>query len=417
MKQHLRTKSYRNSAALAIVAVIVLSLSIGILRAFAQDQPLGYRLIEVTETEFVYQIFAFQEERRLDLSDLEVWPNIVGTEPIGLMFWNEPDLKYRLLEKGFARLRNEANSPSIYIEAQESAKQQGLGMWYVPPVESTPVPDATDSTSSKLSPIALVLGFISLIPWKSIANLALVAVGLFGGYELVMLVIGWFKRHRVTFIMAGEPATGKSWLWARLLTPNITVQELKQIESSKRVTTKSARTLPMGRFDIVPKLVDLPGRSSSDLVDQFLDQKRFRFLQKLLIPQKRVWVLLVSTTPKNNVTRDSSESDKVDTGYIREQLGALRTAAGFLGSRNVPKPDCVILCVSKFDLFATMASSDSASDEARNKVTGFFSAHIERVKLQCEQKRIPFRFVIVSALKGWDTDQILRHVESALYGK
>lgn len=243
MNYHFCTRTRRLAPSLSAITVIMAILSFGVLQAFAQSQSFAYRLIEVTENEFIYQVYAFQEERRLDLSDLEVWPDVAGTEPLRVVFWTEPDLKYRLLEKGYARLRDEANSPSQYVKAQEAAKQNGLGMWHVPAPTPTPVPVTADPTSSKSSPLAVVTGLIQMIPWRNIANLVLAGIGIFGGYELLMLIIGWFRRHRVTFIMAGEPATGKSWLWERILTPDITLNELKKIESTTVVTTRNARTL------------------------------------------------------------------------------------------------------------------------------------------------------------------------------
>lgn len=433
--------------------------------ASAQGNPpqYGYSLEQVNEGSVTYSIYKFVESKSVDISDLELAPGVIGTDPLNFIYWRMPDYKLELLKKGLARLKDSANASQEYLDAEQKAKGEGLGMWYASPTPTpTASPSSTPTTTSRptatpsatiaspstatqptatrsltattrsaptrtltptptLNSIQKLGRTITNMPWSDIvgwlAKLVLGIVGLIGGADIIQWIDQRSHRHRVLMTLMGEPSVGKTWLWTRLTDPDISEAELRKIKLSTVVNTAQATKITMGKFEIVPYLTDLPGTRPEKEIDTLLGQKKFRLLPPSLSRRKEVWLILLSTTPDSQISYQSPAAQKVDQQYVSEQLGALKTPVGFIQARSTSKPQCVLLCISKFDLFSEQEPRDSTSKEARANLELVFKNHIARVEKACHSQGIPFNVVHLSALTGAGTEDIRRYIEKALYNR
>jgi hypothetical protein len=342
----------------------------------------------------------------IDASDLEIWHDQVDKEdPLRIFYWQpQPDWKLELLNRGYARLKDEGKAPANYLEAQALAKKSGLGLWASQQPASKPSPTAESPTG--LGDIAYVL------LWVVIA-----VTGWFGGSACIQLVLAWWRRHQVPLILVGRPSTGKSWLCNRLIYPDIATSDLQRIKRTE-VSLKEKPRLkkPLGRYEVTPVYVDTPGGKAGDQVNRLIEEKGFfKWLRRVFIRTKSVWLIMLATTPETNVHEGSPEDRKVDLAYIEQQLGHLDLPVGMLSSERTPKPQMVITCIGKFDLFSSRDPNDSSSEAAKNKLRSIFLRHINRVEKECKDQGIPFQLVMCSALKGWGTNEIWRYVEKAVF--
>jgi hypothetical protein len=172
----------------------------------------------------------------------------------------------------------------------------------------------------------------------------------------------------------------------------------------------------MGRFEISPLFVDLPGGKAGEQVNQLFDTKRwYKYLVRLFIGQKTVWIILLSTVQRTDIDKNHSWEQKLDLAYIEQQLGYLDLPLGILGSKESIKPKMVIACIGKFDLFSDKPPDDSSSEKTKKQVENVFLRHLSRIESECKAQNIPFRKVICSALMGWGVDDINRYISNALF--
>jgi hypothetical protein len=115
-------------------------------------------------------------------------------------------------------------------------------------------------------------------------------------------------------------------------------------------------------------------------------------------------------TTARAVTRSSSREEKIDELFIQQQLGYLNLPIGMLLADRVPKPQMVIIAISKSDLF-----SEKDARDAEATIGGIFRMHIASVQKACAGRKIPSRVVYCSALEGWNTDVVLRCIESSVF--
>ena len=345
----------------------------------------------------------------VDLSGLEIWNGALGKDdPFDSIYWTEPDWKLEMLRRGFARLKDERNAQAKYVEAQTNAKNARHGLWSslpAPPLPSPslPEPESRWGTLKKAFYVVVVVVF-GVTSW-------------FGGSAIIKLIRDWRRRHRVPLILLGRPSTGKTWLYTRLIDPDVSTQELRTIRRSDVATRKKMpKSKPMGRYEIIADYYDNPGNKPGYQVDRLLEEKGFlKRIGRLLIPTKSVWMITLATTPDVSVSNNSPAEAKVDEAYIREQLGHLDLPLGMLSSKRTPKPQMVITCINKFDLFAERDAKDSTSENAENSLRSIFLPHIKRVEEECKSQRIPFKLVMCSALRGWGAPEVWKQVEKAIF--
>lgn len=370
--------------------------------------------------------YDFRSTRSLNVPEIEIWSKKLDTEdPSGFFYWDaEPDLKYTLLRQGLARLKDPTSASIEYIDAEIEAKSKRIGIWADPPQSSNPPPPSSPDPSSSPSSDETHRSFVDKIinwNWKEIGSILikviLGAITLYGGAAFIKLVTDWRKRHKVPIKFVGLSSTGKSWLWRRLVDPDISDKELEEIDITEfAIDKKEAKPKPMGRYEIFPVYTDMPGGKPGIQVTKLLEGKnKFRRLRRFLIPSKSVWIMMLATTPEKSVERDSDLEQKINSDYIVEQLGHLNLPLGILAAEGTPKPQMVITCIGKFDLFADNSSSDSSSKEARILLEKLFQRHISRIKEECAKQGIPSEILFCSARKGWGANDILRHISKALF--
>lgn len=384
--------------------------------AWAQDQRL-YWTVRLTPTGLVYRSaeYGVPETDTVNLDGLEVFPDAIGTDPINVLYWERPDFKRVLLRQGLARLREGAPAEVTHVAAQDSARVEGRGWW----VRSLPAQadggGAADSLASSDS-LASTGGIdevgtprqrdFSWI-WKGLVA----AVTAFGGYGLSQILWTWFHRHKVRLILLGEPATGKSWFWHRMINPQISEFDLGEAHRNQGVGVASAEYMRVSKYTLVPEFIDVPGRQTGEQLSQLIDKRRFRFIRLLLSPQKRIWIIFLS--PSRNGT--AADPEAIDSVYVGEQLGYLSLPEGVLASPKTSKPNMVIMCITKFDLFSEHHPNDSASGKAKATVKNIFQKHISRIQEECKAKRVPFATVVTSARRGWGIESVERYIKTALY--
>lgn len=329
----------------------------------------------------------------LDLSDLEIWSKLEKDDPLTYFYFDtEPDWKWLLLSKGYARLKDEGKASSQYVAAQNKAKEAHLGLW------------ADDNTDGILTTL------------KIVGSIVFGLISLWGGASLYRALRDWRKWHQVPLILLGRPSTGKSWLWHRLVDPDVSVAELEQIPRGVVAKRKTMRTKPLGRYEITPIPIDTPGGQSGEQVNVLMEERSLlRRLVRLLVRAKSVWLFTLSTTPERHIDRNSTDEAKVDEYYIEQQLGHLDLPVGMLSSKRTPKPQMVIVCIAKFDVFAEHEPRSPFSKEVSEKLSGLFMRHTSLVETECKNQNIPFKIIMCSAREGWGMNEIWRQVENAIF--
>jgi hypothetical protein len=128
----------------------------------------------------------------------------------------------------------------------------------------------------------------------------------------------------------------------------------------------------------------------------------------LVIPQKRVWVLHVSTTPRADVLFSSPAAEKIDHYHIEQELGSLRLPEAVLASKRDPKPEAVLLAISKIDLFTDHDPNGADTTTQVQEVLNLFGRHQKRLAEECQNRGIPFQVILTSSLKNWGTNNLMQ---------
>lgn len=326
------------------------------------------------------------EIRKNDLPSIQVWEQKIGTQdPMHLMYWTrEPDITYELLRSGYARLRDERSATQIYKEAQFAAKNARLGMWNLP----HPKPD-----------------------WERLLTLYGGIGAVLAGLSAVLaFVLQIYRRRKVPLLFLGPSSVGKTWLWARIRDADISHDDLMRLDRTDVTMRESAsEALPMGRYEVKPIYIDTPGGQQGWQASELL-RKHWLF------PRRVVWILLLSTTRLKAASRNSRDDEKIDRDYVSEQLGYLYLPLGFLAAPKAQKPSLVITVISKFDLFSerdpTTPEARPAKDQLESNV---FGRHIAMIREECKRARVDFKLEHCSALNGWRTESINRHIRQVLF--
>lgn len=350
----------------------------------------------------------------IDLSELDLTDYARNYLSNGRLFTGEsiPDFKLILLEKGYATLKTQKKHSAIYSKAQEDAEKAHVGIWKLPTLPSQkPTPESASNSNN--------FNWSQFFGW--LIGIIFTVVSLFGGSALIEYFNRWKRRNRVSLILVGRPATGKSWLWSRLIDPTISDAEQLRIMRNPQTKKKiSCQAKLMGPYEITPVYTDVPGGDPGQQVDAFFQGKKVNNgLDRFLKPNKSVWIIMLSTTPDEQVTFSSNDNLKIDRSYIDQQLGHLDLPIGIIKSNDTPSPCMVILCMSKFDLFSsTPPNIDQNSKNAQSMLSNTFGKHIEAIKDTCKGKGIPFEIIFCSASKeNWGAEKILGYVERALLNK
>lgn len=335
------------------------------------------------------------QPRLTTLNNVRLWSGIDQTDPLdGFYSRSEPDWTLEFLERGLAQLEDYSSAPTSHRAAQQAAREARLGIW------------ASDVAAGPAPP-ERVLDWNRIREWVVLyGGLGAVIVALIAIFRLVRRVI---RRRRVYLIFLGPQSTGKTWLWTRIINPKVSRQTLEQIKQSpRRDLLKGPRPEVMGRYEVRPIYIDLPGGKPGEHLMELLTNKRLR-------PRKHVWIITLSTTPRQDVTKDSSETDKVDRDYISEQRGYIALPLAVLQARKIRRPAMVIVAITKFDLFADREPNDPSSEPARIFLAQLFAEHIKRIKNECAGRKVPYALEFCSALVGWSVPDLSHDIRDALF--
>jgi hypothetical protein len=335
------------------------------------------------------------EARALNYSDLSIWRKKLGVrDPTNIIYFSRPNLKTVLLKEGLATLKDPASASADDRTAQLMAKLGKKGLWaeisLVPLRRAAPPKEKTKAIGVEEIKSAIAL-------WGGIAAVIATLIG------IGRLVYKLTRRRKVPLLFLGVRGVGKTWLWSRMINPDISVEELNKIETSNEVRIRRAsKPEPMGRYEVTPKYIDTPGGMPGQQVTE-------------LMGRKRVWIIILSPNSNKAVTIESREDLKVNSQYVAEQFGYLSLPLGLMASPKAKKPTLVILAISKVDLFSTVDPSRREFEEAKKKLSRIFSRHIAAIKDECDRRGIPHQVEYCSALLGWRTESVLRHVKGALF--
>lgn len=364
----------------------------------------------------VVQRFGLPVTTRVATPALDYGPNFAGvTEPLGSVWWSDQDWSEKVLRKGLAKLRDPSTASPTLREAEESAKVSRLGVWAsLPPKEPPVEPAKVDPAPVELGPVEPARAdpappdrwreFIEFIKlWGGIGSiLASLAA-------LIAFLARLMRRTRVFLLFLGPQAVGKTWLWSRLVNPEITKTELARMGVSKlRDRYRQKTSEPFGKHELRPVYETVPGGQPGTHFDELLKRR-------WLVRTKSIWVVILAPTRDNSVTRADVDDRKIDTVYVAEQLGYLAVPIGALASSRSPKPAMVLAVVTKFDLFSDYDVSHAASEKGRELLASVFADHVARLKEACAKRSIPFQAEFCSALEGWRTEAMLRHIKRSLF--
>ena len=387
-----------------------------------------YRVDEVTTSgvRFSSTDYQFGQSDSVRFPELEIW-NAVNADSLNFYYRQPPDWGYELLRRGFARIRADTTLSQYYHQVQDSARIKRLGLWRQlgRQTGSARDSDSTQSTvdtahsKSTADSATAIVKRTERPKWVgTLLKILLGAFAAFSGYEFFTFIGDWFRRYRVTLILLGEPASGKSWLWHKLLDSNFSERDLEKLGRNPDVQSGRGDLMVGGLYTVVPQFVDLPGRQTGEQLSKLIDRRRFRFIRFLLVPQKRIWIIFLA--PVGDAGAPVSEGGSglvgtMDPKYVAEQLGYLALPEGVLASKDTPKPEMVIMCISKFDMFSAFPPDDSQSKPAAQKLESDFRDHITRIKRACATKGVPFEVLLTSARKGWGVDDVQRRIHTALF--
>jgi hypothetical protein len=301
-----------------------------------------------------------------------------------------PNFKLILLRKGYASIKLGSTALESERKEQEYAKSFKIGMWVDKPQPTKKNDEFDWFNFGKFA----VIGLISLITF-------------FGFKTTVDFLIQWIKRRPVDLVMLGLGSVGKSWIIARLINPDISETELQNILITNVANKMTVAKIAVGRHDVIPTYVDTAGGQPGGQVDAMLSKKN-----------QSIWIIVLSTTDQSGVNFDSQDSEKINNSHLEKQLGSLILPLGLLESSFCKKPEMVILCIGKFDIFSDDPPGTKNARLAEEKLKNLFNKHTSQIKNACEKKGVKFVLILCSALKkDWKTEQIESCIKTALYPK
>jgi hypothetical protein len=238
-------------------------------------------------------------------------------------------------------------------------------------------------------------------------------ISFWGGLSAAIVAGAWVlkqairasRRVEVSLLLLGPKSAGKTWLWARLDNPEIAVADLEKLNPTPSVqqTRKPIHPRLMGRFEVYPVYIDVPGGEPGRHHEQMTKK---RFLKR----NKCIFMLTLSTTP------DVADKDNtINQKFIDEQLGYVSLPLALITSANSIKPAMCMVVITKFDLFSDREPKHAGSSSAISKLYAFFQPHIARLEQACKTRNVPFEVMYCSARDGWGIDSIYNRLEKSLF--
>ena len=387
------------------VSGVVLLLLLALNNATASSAPNSMYWVERIERDGTIVVHRYNSTTATRVRNiaLEFPSAFEGIEdPFTTISFEDRDWSEEVLRKGLAKLRNPVSAAATLRRAEGEAKAARRGVWASLPAPRPPPAPAPATAAERWNSFwNRVLAFIAL--WGGIGTLIASVIA------LIAYLVRIARRTRVYMLFLGPQAVGKTWLWCRLVDPEITKKELLKMGVSPVRDRFSQRTRePFGKHELRPVYVTVPGGQPGTHFDELLESRWF-------VRTKSIWIVTLAPTRDTTVTKNDADARKIDASYVAEQLGYMAVPVGAISAARVPRPAMVLVVITKFDLFSDHDATHSASVSARETLERVFADHVARVKQACAQKKIPFGVEVCSALEGWRTDALLRHVKKSLF--
>lgn len=404
---------------------IVLLIVIGFAFLFAGTEPIfgqsdtGNFVVvkEVGDGKIIYYEYEYSSlgKKEIDISNLELWSQLNNSDEIyDLIFWGEGNefLRTLLLSRGYAKIIDPRFASNEEIDAQTNAQTSNLRIWKLAlrPTATPALPDINTNNP--------ILGKLSKINWGLWGGYAwqgfLILMG--GGFVvwLVQELVKWLKRElrqrRFSLLIIGEASSGKTALLKTWVNPNVSKREILSTQKS-RSTNKEVKpsVITRGRFEITPKMTDVPGSKPSSVLDELQDSLN-KGLVVVIAPFEK------NGSPDYETTQLLKIPADIDMKYIHVQLGYIQSlVAAVLGAKNTKKPSIIVLYISKFDLFSKLHPADSAAANVRRQIETLFLEHIDNLKAASKKAGIRFEVVIGSPAEKWNTKEVLDIIVEELF--
>jgi signal recognition particle receptor subunit beta len=373
-------------------------------RLYGEVSQLTY-IAEVHQDKLIIATYNRQSVHSVDISDLVIDSAILGNrDPLNMIYdGSGTDFKGELLKKGLARVKSFESAPLEYREAQDYAKGQHLGIWRVPAADAPRDVRATEDGNPGSSVTDKALNVLSTgWSWVQPLFVWIVSAGLLTVFGQ-SLYKRFYIQRRTDVLIIGEPSVGKTALYKRLLDPSVERQELAGLTpSSQEARGVRNRFVPWGRFEMYPRLTDVPGNKFSSVWD------------RMLKGSSHALVVVLSPTKRQNLTGGLNSEDQK---YMTLQLGYVQAyIQGGLGSRVTKKPKILVVFINKFDLFSKHPAGDSAASADKSKVDELFAEHIAACNLAAKSASLPIRVIVGSVLENWNCTEVIEAMGNALYG-
>jgi hypothetical protein len=374
---------------------------------------------KIDENHLTYFQYELKETQQVDLSDLILTKELT-TEDASIPYqlevsWSEvPNFKVLLLKAGLARLRNPESADEIYRAAEAQAKAGGIGVWATPTPAPTPRPSVLQHLSTpspQLIPQGpspydqfkkFVMNGLSFL-WQWLVTLSPFGIG---AILLTALYYFLWVRRRVRLLIIGKMSAGKTAVYLRLMDPTIDEQRILDLEQSQaKQKIRLRQHIRYAKFEIYPRLTDVPGAAYSTVWDELT---KFRFMRR------HAMILVLSPTI---VKVRSSSEELEDDKYLSTQLGYVEAfVEGALGARKTRKPKVMVLFLNKFDLFSQFPPGDSHAVNEQKHFLSMFSEHLKSVDVATKKANIKLHIIVGSALKNWNCDNLINSIGKSLYG-
>lgn len=398
MKRKTCTKSYRKrnakAAVIALLAMIICIIPATTVFAVDEDEEEGeYKVVyyfDDSQGKIVYYL-RYQENSEksdLDLTNLDLHADYIDYSiSYNLNFRTKEvmssDVRIALLYRGFATIIDPNVASAEELEAEENAKINKEGFWSKEPeipVESLASENGSQSNENEQWLKQIFENFINFLIkfWHWVAASLLSFSAVVAGIRYLI------TSRRVFMFFGGEKGAGKTTLKTIIMEPDRSEEELKgthptRSDSSVRYIRDDAQK----KIKIVSKMVDYPGDDKYHVLNYLTSIRNKLF-------RKRIIVIVVAPTMAN-----SKQTNMFDSGYINQQLSAIKILWVAVIKAKLTKVNEVILFINKSDI--------CNSEVLREK----FSEHCSVLKKACEETGIIFKSVIGSSVKRTGVSDII----------
>lgn len=391
---------------------------------FAQDGKQLIRVTKIDNSGITYVIYEAGEQRKQDITDLNLSPTLQNTIPYQLAAeWPETkDLKLILLKYGFASLKDEQSSDEKYRAAQQRAVAGRFGIWKTPTPPPTPSPEPTQSQTPQVESTSSATPEPSPTPepsrlWEDFTStllsfwerfwwlINLSVVGVILGGLLVHFYPKLFLEKRLRLLIIGQLSAGKSALVLRIFDSTATRDDILNLSPTQAATRiKNVKPIRWGKYEFFPVMNDIPGSAFASVWDSMMPSMFQR--------GPHAFVLVLAATKAKLAEQGSFDQRFLDFQLMYTQA----FIEGPLGATRSKKPKCVVIFLNKFDLVSSHTPKDSASAEALGQFRSVFKDHTDIAKLAGDRARIPIIVIEGSALEDWNCGNVIDKIGMTVYG-